>query len=141
MYALFLDQDKKSDALNALLNYIFMDLNVFADTFAFIEQFRRSSLSVPEYLTDAAVPVFHARPDIIDDILQLKDSYDPKIAKNISENNVSYYVNTEAFLTILDQVFAKTLSISELEEQINARIPKALDYILRNQPDAPSQAE
>lgn len=141
MYVLFLDQDKKSDALNALLNYIFMDLNVFADTFAFIEQFRRSSLSVPEYLADAAVPVFQVRPDIIDDILQLKDSYDPKIARNISENNVSYYVNTEAFLAILDQVFAKALSIAELEEQINAKIPKALDYILRNQPAETSQAE
>jgi|GEM_PF-1934341 len=132
MYALLLDQEKKPEALNALLNYFFMDLNVFADTFDFIEEFKRSAEPVAIFLGHAELPQFHLSADIVTDIYELKESYDSKIAQRISENNVSYYVNTEAFLAILDEIYAQTFSLEDTTAKINERIPKALDHILRS---------
>lgn len=139
MYRLFIDQDRKNDALVALLNYLFMELNVFPETFIYIEKFNRSSMTVPDFLAEETVPICKVRIDIMDDILQLKEFYNPKTAQGISDSNISYYINSERFLEILQQLFDKTLLIPELEEQINTRIPKALDVILRQQPSVSNQ--
>lgn len=131
MYALLKDQNRNAEALNALLSYFFMDLNVFDATYQFIEEFKRSSLTVQEFLKKETVPHFHIKKEMIEKIAAMKDSYQPKSAESISQNNVSYYVNTEMFLNILQQIFDETLSIDVIEQEINTRIPKALDHILR----------
>lgn len=133
MYALFKDEQKSTDALNALLTYFFMDVNVFPDTYDLIAQFKRSSLSVSEFLAHAKLPHFTADETVIADIKQLKDSYAPKTAESISRNNVSYYVGTEQYLAMLDEIYQDQLSTGDLEEMINSRIPKALDHILRSE--------
>lgn len=133
MYELLKDEQKTVDALNALLTYFFMDLNVFADTYFYIEEFKRSSKSVPEFLSEVPVPVLHMNPEIPGKIAALKESYQSKAAESISKNNVSYYINTAQFLSILDQIFNGTFSTEAAEAEINERIPKALDHILRNE--------
>lgn len=132
MYELLKDGDKRIDALNALLSYFFMDLNVFADTFNYIEEFKRSSKTVPEFLKEVPVPVLHINTEVVEKICGLKDCYQTKTAESISKNNVSYYVNTEKFLAILDQVFNGTFNKEATEEAINSKIPSVLDYQLRN---------
>jgi len=131
MYALLKDQNKNVEALNALLTYFFMDLNVFDATYQLIEEFKRSSLTVQEFLKNETLPQLHIKKEIIEKIVTMKESYQSKTAESISQNNVSYYVNTERFLNILQQIFDETLSIDEIEKEINVRIPKALDHILR----------
>ena len=131
MYALLKDQARNGEALNALLTYFFMDLNVFDATYQYIEEFKRSSVTVPEFLSKEPLPQFTMKKELLDQIAAMKESYQPKAAESISQNNVSYYANTEMFLKILQQIFDGTLSIEETEQEINARIPKALDHILR----------
>jgi len=108
-----------------------MDLNVFDATYQYIEEFKRSSVTVPEFLSKEPLPQFTMKKELLDQIAAMKESYQPKAAESISQNNVSYYANTEMFLKILQQIFDGTLSIEETEQEINARIPKALDHILR----------
>ena len=108
-----------------------MDLNVFADTYEYIEQYKRSSLTVPEFLAAKPVPQFQMDSSIVEQINALKDCFQPKIAESISKKNISYYVDSAAFLAILNQIFAQTFSIEDTTKMINERIPKVLDHILR----------
>lgn len=131
MFTLLLDQQKPVDALNALLNCFFMDLNAFTETYACIEDFKKSEETVPAYLSHVQLPSVTLHPEIIEKIASLKEAYNPKSAENISRNNVSYYVNTEQFLTILSRIYDGTFSLEDTEKELNGRVSTVLDHVLR----------
>ena len=132
MYAFLLNQDRLSEALSALLNCFFMDLNAFTDTYALIQQFKSSGETVPAFLAHAEMPQVHIHPQLVDEIAALKDTYTIKAAEIVSTNNISFYVNKDLFAQILDQIFSKTFMQEETEKKIDERVPTALDHILRS---------
>ena len=110
-----------------------MSRDVFADTYEYIEQFNRSSLTVPEFISAKPEPQFHMDLAIVAQIYSLKDCFQPKVAESISKKNISYYIDTATFLAILNQIFSQTFSLGDTAKLINERIPKALDHILRTE--------